>query len=386
MKKIYLFLITLIFFAPATQAQAAPPKYGQACKKIGTEQTYKHITYKCLKINKKLIWTKKQFVPFVTNQTNIFVPKTETLTTVSIIYPKIPRSFEDLNKNLEGVVYGSWLSALEKIKKSDVHLNNVLLFIGENTKTGHKDPKFVYGQVSKLYSDFPQVQNLYSIHLSAKDINWAQSVYDKYQDGYSWNGPTVAVDTCPTVSCEMGNAYRTKNGDGILVIGESENWNNTGMPAYSTSSGEVYAHEYTHTVQMLNSNNQYWLAPKWLFEGQAHWSQKTSIYSNYDEYLKHRKVDLLNLYNEKNKYTEEYIYNYLDSNSLDSFPRWDAYSIGFMVNEILSCLNGPNGVMNLFKSIGQGITFEEAFNKEFNISWSKALPYISKSIYQELSS
>ena len=352
-----------------SQAQAAGLKYGQPCKKAGVEQVYDHITFVCLKVKKKLVWTGKQIGE---------MPKTNTVISISL-----PKTFQNLNNSNE-IIYDSWFSAREKIKKSSENLNNIFIFVGSNTTTGYENPKRIYSEVSKLYSNFPQVKNLYSIHLSFLDISWAQDIYNKYQDGYSWNGPTVAVDTCPTVSCEMGNAYRTKNGDGILVIGESQNWNNTGMPAYSTSSGEVYAHEYTHTIQMFNSNNKYWLAPIFLLEGQALWSQKVSIYKDYPEYLKNRKIDLLNLYNEKNKYTKEYIYNYLNASSFESYNRWDAYAIGFMVNEILSYLKGPDSVMNIYKNIGDEYSFKESFQKEFGTSWDEALPYISQAIYKEL--
>jgi hypothetical protein len=40
--------------------------------------------------------------------------------------------------------------------------------------------------------------------------------------------------------------------------------------------------------------------------------------------------------------------------------------------------------MNLFNLMGEGQSFESAFNSEFDVPWSEALPYIAEAISGQL--
>jgi len=55
-----------------------------------------------------------------------------------------------------------------------------------------------------------------------------------------------------------------------------------------------------------------------------------------------------------------------------------------MVNEIFTVIKGPDAAMNIYKRLGQGQTFPGAFQAEFGISWSDAVPYISKAVSAQL--
>jgi hypothetical protein len=165
------------------------------------------------------------------------------------------------------------------------------------------------------------------------------------------------------------------------------------------STGQVAAHEYVHTIQILNPNCEnscYGDVPVWLLEGNAEWAGSVSRFSNsFDDYTQFRNGDLRDQYNNASMYTEEWITKYLNPNPIflpnadnwsywRNYDGWNSYAIGFMVNEILTAVKGSDSVMNIFKDIGRGDTFTTAFLREFGISWEKACPIIAGAIAQEI--
>ena len=62
MRKFWLSII-IVFFSTslASIASAANPKYGDPCPKLNQVKTYDYITFLCLKVNGKLVWTGKQY-------------------------------------------------------------------------------------------------------------------------------------------------------------------------------------------------------------------------------------------------------------------------------------------------------------------------------------
>ena len=61
MKRSIALATVLIFLISSTTASSASnPKYGNPCPRLGLIQNYQHITFICLKVKKKLVWTGKQ--------------------------------------------------------------------------------------------------------------------------------------------------------------------------------------------------------------------------------------------------------------------------------------------------------------------------------------
>jgi hypothetical protein len=415
-----LFFITALLLSLLTfpSASAANPKYGEPCKKAGIEKTYNYITFVCLKVKGKLVWTGKQYkaigslptgkkkqLPINTVPTPKPTPAatsthTPTPTPTKFVAPVIPRSFEDLESHLSGIIYGAWLKSSQKIQESKSNLGKVNIFYGPNSPTGPLNPEDVFTYVSKLYSNFDQPKNVYGIQFGLPDVSWAQNTYNQYQDTYSWNGPTAAADICPDASCDNANAYHTANYDGLITFGISSNWRDTGKLSPRIQNGQGYAHEYVHTIQWFNAQGtRFGDLPPWMREGNADWAgTAAAFYSNYEDYVNFRAHDVLGgQYGQPLNYSDEWVTKFLNPNPVfmegannniywDGFARYENYCIGFMVNEIFTALKGPDAGMNLYRSVGKGKSFLQAFQDEFGLSWAEALPYISKTISKELTS
>jgi hypothetical protein len=53
--------VLALFLSSVSVSSAANPKYGNSCPKLGLTKNYQSITYICLKVKKKLVWTGKQY-------------------------------------------------------------------------------------------------------------------------------------------------------------------------------------------------------------------------------------------------------------------------------------------------------------------------------------
>ena len=123
--------------------------------------------------------------------------------------------------------------------------------------------------------------------------------------------------------------------------------------------------------------------PWWMVEGNASFTQAVAIYSkSYSEYLKERKRNTNDLIgNSLSEFTKQWFEKYLDTTTTVEWDKpengWRMYDVGFLVNEALASIYGPNINMQLFKDVANGKTWEQAFEANTGISWSVALPKLA---------
>ena len=388
------FLIVSLLVATQSFSNATTIS-GATCTKAGKTKIVSNIKYTCVKSGKKLVWDKG----LATKKTSPTPTPTPTPTPNVFTPPTLPSSFKDLETHLSGIIYGSWLKASQKIESSKQNLNSIHYLVGPNTKLDFNNQDTILSNVSKLYSDFVTTKNLYIIQFGIDDINWAQKQYDSIRPiNYD---PNIAKNNCASeFGCNGGSAGITKNGDGVMMIGQGSTEKSINHD-YRVLKGQVYGHEYAHIIQLINSvmsNNDatYGNLPKWLLEGNADWSgNAAAFYEDYSKYLELRNNSLNGQYTYSNIFTSDWIRDFLNPNFVanpgqdtwaywDKYDRWYVYAFGQMVNEILVSIKGTDSVMNLYKDSGNGMSFADAFLKEFGIPWSEAINYISEAIAAEL--
>jgi hypothetical protein len=311
-----------------------------------------------------------------------------------------------LDSHVKGIIYGAWLKGFQVEKNSTSVLGNVTVLVGPNTHEDDPNSLSSLKLASALYANFPQVKNLYVIKFSESDISWAQQKYDQLHP-INWQANAAENQCSGTNGCDGGSAGVTSQGDGLILLGQGGTYRNQPIleSGNRATSGQVIAHEYTHTVQQLNSQSTsisgsflYGKLPQWLLEGNAEWSATVARYNDsYSDYVKFRgpsNGDLGDQYANSAIYTANWISKYLNPNPTfpdqddwsywEQYPRWDAYAIGFMVNEILADVKSPGAIMSLYKDVGNGMTFTDAFQQEFGMAWSDACPLIAKAISEEI--
>jgi hypothetical protein len=380
-------LIGAMSFVLAVPLNAAAPKAGTKCAKLGATSTLNGIKYTCIKSGKNLVWNKGVALPKPTPTPTPTSKPTPTPTLTPTI-PKAPTSFDDLIQNYEGIAYSAWSKSREKIlasSKANISLN---LVIGPNTQLTFKEPQNAIDLVTRLYSGYASEAQIYFLAFNFNDRNWATEQMESIlpNAGSGW----ISNTACKTKeTCWGGGAF--SNGMGKYLIVET-------MGNFDTNhtSGSLEAHEFTHIVQQMSFKKGRPAAqftydpwpPTWYWEGQAHFAQHAAVYhDSFSKYLYERSATAQDLYRDP-AFNSEHIEKYFVFNApadwQKNYDQWHQYDLGAMFVEILTALKGPDSTMEMWRLTGTGINFPVAFEQVYGVSFSKALPIMAKAIALEL--
>lgn len=398
MKRLWaIFLITAFISSNHLISASAAVKAGSPCKISGQSVVYSGKKFTCVKNGKKLVWSKGVVVIQKKPATVSLSP-----TPAPSLIPTAPTSFDNLQSRLDGVIYGAWFKASEKMKVSTTVLGSTKFLVGPNTKEDDSNSLASLNLASRLFSSFAQVKNLVIIKYSSSDIEWAQQQYDIVRPR-NYN-PNVAKDFCSGRNgCDGASAGINNDGVGVLILGQGGSY--PGQPIIAGGSraqnGLTMAHEYIHTIQIINAPCTkgrlcYGDVPVWLLEGGATWSAASARFSgNYNDFLTERNSSLTNQYSKASTlYTADYISTFLNPNPdfsnnqgwshWNKYDRWESYAIGLLASEILVNIKNPDSLMKLYSDVGSGKSFVESFQQEFGLSWSEACPKIAEAIAEIL--
>ena len=403
MPRLRIFLLIIIFFSSLTQplATAANPKYGEPCKRAGIEKTYKSITYVCLKVKKKLVWTGKQASGSSSGSDQakkVLVPSTSTPT---------PTGFQDLYQNRTGVSYGAWLKTSKIINSSSPRIPKFEVFVGPQTKPWYENLEYIFGLVSQAFpkAKLPDKVSIYFYNY--KDLDWAQTQVKEalspadYSDLNSTeNGHLVDSNCQPEVEDCLGSKQITTrfgNDLALLLIGVSKHpgmyksgnklFGDAGLEE-SNLGGMLIAHEYFHAFQretLLGKNlNQNDWPPPWVIEGSATFIQNASVYNqSFTKYFNWRDKSMGDLY-KVSGVTETFIADFMDlSHYKDNWSGFNKdwnYQLGSRIIEALVAIKGPESIIEFHDQMSKKIGLENAFKNVYGISYSDAIPIIAKTV------
>jgi hypothetical protein len=375
MKKVLGSLIALALFLVPMNAIAAV-KAGDACKKAGTTATANGKKYTCIKSGKKLIWNKGV-----------------TVSPIKVNVPAGPTSFDDLEAKYSGVPEAAWKKSSAVISASKAKNVQPTILIGPNSHPVYEIPQVAISQVSRLFPNFKESQEFVLIYFNYQDSSWAQVQFDKYigtNGGYDTSGEVKKL--CPGErGCQSAAAVRNQvTGISVVLI--------TAGPASSADkhfqTGAIEAHEYFHTIQdtqLVGSPVNNGMLPRWLIEGSASFVEMASI--NYDAFDKYKiaKASLLTELLYRKEFNEQKLIKFLDAPSLGKdWSSWDSYStqrvydIGMMVTEIMVSLKGPESILEQNKYVASGLTYQQAFEKVFGITWADGVKVIAKVLAKQI--
>jgi hypothetical protein len=386
--------LTVSTLAYATTAIAAV-KPGTVCKKVGSTSTSANMKYTCIKSGKKLIWNKGVLIPA---PTPVVTPSASATPSPSpsptqTPEPFQPTSLDDLMAHPESMSYWAWKKSALKISSKTDPGPTLINHIGPHTTLSTPNPSEAIVAVSRLYSDFALPTTVHAIYYGIDDIAWGQAEFAKY--ALRPNGQEAARQCQSAVTCWGALAEVDMKGNGILLIA-------LGVLDSNHTTGTLEAHEYTHTIQATQfvgtakAPNSYCCVkaylPYWTVEGGAEFAQAAAIFpTSFDRYLIERKNDTDEfLSNRDGKFTLDWIKSYLDVTNFsmwnDSTNNWRMYDVGFLVNEALVAIKGPDISMQLNKDVANGMNWSQAFEKNMGVSWADALPKLAAAIKAQLKS
>jgi hypothetical protein len=398
-----LFIALAVALIPVTAVSVQKITPGSTCKVLNQKIIFQNKTYTCTKSGKKLVWNKSVVLkpaPTPTPTTTSTPTPASTPTLNKFVPPTLPTSFQDVEKHLSGIIYGAWLKGSNQIASGSSSLGKVQIFSSPSSDPGNPNPILPLKLTSQLYSNFSQPKNVYIIEMNDGDGPWAQQIFNTYADVVYGNVKNAISEICSSKgACRGASAYRNSGWDGILVMGKFPGKSNV-EDTKRLQLGMTYSHEYYHTVQWFNGRNNSYNAPTWLLEGSANCVEKiVTFHTSYDDFVQWRTMELRQQYQKPTNFNAAWVEEFLNSfitkkpanpnMEFDyyngSYDRYYQYLFGGMVTEILISIKSADSVMNIYKYLGEGKTFDQAFQKEFGITWAEALPYISRAIAAQFS-
>ncbi len=399
----------VLAFALMISLVAAPSfaatKEGAKCAKAGTTSTVAGKKFTCIKSGTKLVWNKGVVIkkparvvtptptptpeptptPFPSPTPTATPTPTPTPTPV-ITYPEAPTSFDDLIANYEGISYAAWSKSKAVIAASNDVALPFKALTGANTTLSFKNPAEAFDLVSRLYPGYKSSSDMTVLTFSYDDRDWAQAQMKQLQpkSTYEWITYTACA-TRPT--CDGGGVFTDDKGSGLIVL-------TTGVARGGQGPGVLEAHEFTHAIQQNQMRRasvwpltNAWPAT-WYIEGQALFAENASIYNqSFDLYTKNRRASSNELYRDS-AITSTWIQEFFVVNQtpdwFNKYPRWRQYDLGAMLIETLTAIKGPGSTMEIWKLMGTGQSFNQAFENIYGTSFDKALPIISKAIALQL--
>jgi hypothetical protein len=296
----------------------------------------------------------------------------------------------DLLEKIDGVSYWAWATSAEKIKSASEPSIEVEVFFGPNTPVIEHNTLKAVQLVSKLYSGAPSPKKVVAIYYSYEDRAWGQSTFGKY--GFRPSG-NETVNMCQTpLTCWGAMAEIDYKGTGILLMSV----NDPTKIDKAHTSGPLQAHEFAHTFQLsqflgtpkeINTYcciKQY--LPWWSVEGGALFVEASAMnpesYEGYKTWMAKSYSDFKG--NDRETFTKVWFENFLQPASTSLWGtqpyQWKIYSGGALVEQIFVAIKGPDISMKLMQDVATGLTWPEAFEKNFGISWSAAIPILSETL------
>ena len=398
----------------------AAVKPGSACKKLGQVKKSAGIKYTCIKSGKKQVWKKgtasKSAAPAIT--------PTPTPKPAAKLFELVPPNLETpitwstvLDRRYESaaIVYAD-VQATVKRNKSLPNIDvPYRVYKGPNQNNSHyADLDSWLGDLFSFYARAVKPDSYIFLAFPYQDLEWAVSQLSKPEINHP--GYEIIVRNA-NKSVNQGfrqNAVPnmlTGRFDGIWLLPANLSGTND-LPTRQLHEESTVNHEYAHQVQQaqwkdenLNGPNLGMGrdAPCFLVEGLATIPELALVIDDSDGFKRNLKGRIRGAYtsdpNTRDELgnftgyaplTEPITYDFSLSYLDNSFKPYCnsglqyglSYSLGYLATEALAVIGGVESPMALFTLMGKNnLTWNQAFEYIYGISWSEARPILANYIY-----
>ena len=361
-----LFILLIVGFTPS--ANASWP-VGAPCVKSGATMKAKISIYTCIKSGKKLVWNTGVPIPASTPPPTALLGYLDALVGQASAIPSI--AFAVVQK-----------SALQ-VPRNPINLNIIL---GPNSQL--LNPEVVSGirKANSIWANFSQPLTEDVVLFNYQDVDWAQQKMNAIRPSID---PQIASKMCDSIDhCGDGRSFGVNNGRGLIAVAIPGKY----AAEIQTNGGELI-HEYTHTVQAMNSqiNN---LRPMWWDEAVANFAGLSTSSVNLSDYLGLRRwtyEDMIlypKLDTHESAIAEHLLAHQIWEPPVGNPPGWQeagyGYGIGLLFVEALSAINGIDPIMQVTTNSANGVRFVDAFKSSFGFSFTDAVNVIVPIISSEI--
>jgi len=434
LRKLSILISFILLTSPLaiTKANAATPKLGGACSKVGSFGDTPKVRFVCVKSGKKLVWgvRKGPSTPSSTPQpTKSSVPaKVEFKAPIPITLPIATSSdanaitFTNIMDHIVDIPKVAWQKVQDVIAGNPAVIVPHDIFVGPNTQMtltgGMAQAESIFARSTRLWSGFSQTKydSIYIFNIT--DEPWAaQKFHDlaamkNYTAELTGGFANVIRQACTqpsqtpggyasqiplASSCHGASAGPiTESDDSAEEFGE-------GDLQHPDTYGGIFGHEYIHTVQAAQwignckQHNQdngcsrgglgQMFTRCWINEGQPQSIGLMVAATDYQSYIAMRS-------NGKDSsqhvtdYSEASLKHYLfDQSAPSCYQNGALYQLGYgpgaMATEILTAVAGPQSTMALYALGADGQDFPTAFQNVYGLSWSDGSTLLAKVLAAE---
>ena len=426
MRKLSILVCFILLAAPLaiTQANAATPKLGGACSKVGSFGDTPKVRYICVKSGKKFVWAVWKNPSTTNNSANKSsatpVPvKAEFKPVIPIKLPvtQDPASNAITLENIVNRIADIPQAAFEKSdsmtnqNKMPIIPHDLFIAPGLESVVSSAHINEITNRAMKYFAGFQQTKYFAVYVYDFANIAWAKKQTDVVAKSRNYKNEIYGaiLAPCSATDCNGDGASMYPVGDGYSMVSVSNGQTAAQENDWAISGG--IAHNYAHTVQFaqyMGTGNEVavgqvskMVPPCWIFEGVASATAWYNNTGNLSEYLRARKNTAFNFRGSGLKsLTVESFTNYLlysshtetidvNGNKIegDSFTTSPASrmgnQVGGLATEALIAIYGPQAVIALDAFNAAGDNFEIAFQKVYGVSWKKVAPILGQVLAAE---
>ncbi len=296
------------------------------------------------------------------------------------------------------------------------------IVIGPNTDTTEDQIISALQKEYRIWSGFQQPPSYAGLFYNAKDEAWAETEWPKMAARLNLTDhPEGYIPNHLRAGCGFSNNVATECWGGMAVVFQNTNagfaFYGVQSPFWSANSFQAgpfsqVTHEYTHNVQFAQwigsdlkagegnrAGSAHNGSPCWFSEGQANGIGIPVASTSLNTYFEGRDNSIRRKINTNVSVAPVLSDNGLTADAISSFlynqniatcynPNtngdWQlGYNIGFAATEVLIAVGGPQSTMALLAETASGMTWAEAFQAVYGVSWKEGSDILGKVLAAE---
>jgi hypothetical protein len=330
-------------------------------------------------------------------------------------------TFANAAANFASIPKTAWQRVQDVIAGNQAVDIPTTISVGPKTDTTVQQITILLQKAYRLFNGFQQPPSFSALVYNSKDEAWAETEWPKFASQQKLtDNPSSNINQL-RAGCGFSAGIATECFGGMAVTFPGTNAGFAFMgvqsPFWSTSSLQVgpisqVVHEYTHNVQFAqwngiklksgeNSRSQssHNAMPCWFSEGQPNAIGIPIAANDLNSYMQGRDNSIRRKINESGSSKPALTNNSLTANAITSFlygqsiatcynpttnNDWQlGYSVGYAATEVLVAIGGPQSTMALLAQTASGLTWAEAFQSVYGISWKDGAEILGKVLAAE---
>jgi hypothetical protein len=330
-------------------------------------------------------------------------------------------TFANAVDNFAQIPQVAWQNVQDAIaanQQPDIPTNIV---IGPNTDTTLQHIMNLLQKAYRLFNGFQQPPSFSSLVYNATDEAWAETEWPKFAAQQKLtNNPSAHINQL-RAGCGFSSGVATECYGGMAVTFSNTDAGFAFMgvqsPYWSVGSSQVgpisqVVHEYTHNVQFAQwigaklkpgensrADSSHNTMPCWFSEGQPNAIGIPIAANDLNSYIQGRDNSLRRKINESGPSKPALTNDGLTADAITKFlygqdiatcynpttnNDWQlGYNIGFAATEVLVAIGGPQSTMALLAQTASSLTWAEAFQSVYGISWKNGSDILGKVLAAE---